>query len=78
LTQNSKVSNLTGLSRKTIDKGIQELESKDELRPPGGLRKPGGGRKKAKNKDPTLMNHLEDIMKGKHVRRSDESPQMDI
>ena len=59
----SKVSNLTGLSRKTIGKGIQELESEDELKPPERLRKPGGGRKKAENRDPTLMNHLEDIMK---------------
>jgi hypothetical protein len=59
----SKVSNLTGLSRKTIDKGIQELENEDELKPPERLRKPGGGRKKAENRDPTLMSHLEDIMK---------------
>jgi len=59
----SKVSNLTGLSRKTIDKGIQELENEDELKPPERLRKPGGGRKKAENKDPTLMSHIEDIMK---------------
>jgi len=58
----SKVSNLTGLARKTIDKGIKELESEDELKPPDRLRKPGGGRKKAENKDPTLMSHLEDIM----------------
>jgi transposase len=59
----SKVSAITGFSRKTIDKGIQELETEDELEQPDRLRKPGGGRKKAENKDPTLMNHLEDIMK---------------
>jgi transposase len=58
----SKVSNLTGLARKTINKGIQELENEDELKLPDRLRKPGGGRKKAENKDPTLMSHLEDIM----------------
>ena len=59
----SKVSDITGLSRKTIDKGIQELENEDELEPPERLRKPGGGRKKAEDKDPTLMNDLEEIMK---------------
>jgi transposase len=59
----SKVSAITGLSRKTIDKGIQELENEDELVPSERLRKPGGGRKKAENKDPTLMNDLESIMK---------------
>ncbi|MCX6678510.1 MAG: ISAzo13 family transposase [Methanothrix sp.] len=59
----SKVSAITGLSRKTIDKGVQELESKDELEQPERLRKPGGGRKKAKNTDPALMSDLEDIMK---------------
>ena len=58
----SKVSAITGLSRKTIDKGVQELESKDKLEQPERLRKPGGGRKKVKNMDPTLMSDLEDIM----------------
>lgn len=59
----SKVSAITGFSRKTIDKGIQELENENELEQPERLRKPGGGRKKAENKDLTLTNHLEDIMK---------------
>jgi len=59
----SKVSDITGLSRKTIDKGVQELENEDELEQPERLRKPGGGRKKAENKDPTLLSDLEDIMK---------------
>lgn len=59
----SRVSAITGLARTTIDKGIQELENEGELKPPERLRKPGGGRKKAENKDPTLINHLEDIMK---------------
>ena len=59
----SKVSAITGFSRKTIDKGIRELENESELEQPERLRKPGGGRKKAENKDPTLINHLEDIMK---------------
>jgi transposase len=59
----SKVSDITGLSRKTIDKGVQELENEDELEQPERLRKPGGGRKKAENNDPTLLSDLEDIMK---------------
>ena len=33
----SKVSDLTGLSRKTIDKGLQELENEYELEPPKRL-----------------------------------------
>lgn len=59
----SKVSSITGLSRTTINKGIQELESDEELKKPEKLRNPGGGRKKAENKDPTLVNDLEDLMK---------------
>lgn len=59
----SKVSAITGLARTTIDKGIQELRNEDELKQPERLRKPGGGRKKAEDKDPTLINHLDDIMK---------------
>jgi transposase len=51
------------LARTTIDKGIQELRNKDELKQPERLRKPGGGRKKAEDKDPTLINHLDAIMK---------------
>jgi len=50
----SKVSALTGISRKTLDKGIQELESEEELKLPERLRKPGGGRKKAVVRDATL------------------------
>ena len=33
---------------------------RDELEQPERLRKPGGGRKKAEDKDPTLMNDLEE------------------
>ena len=59
----SKVSAMTGLSRNTINKGIQELERNDELKQPERLRKPGGGRKRAEKKEPTLISDLEDIMK---------------
>ena len=59
----SEVSAMTGFSRNTINKGIQELESNDELKQPERLRKPDGGRKKAENRELTLLNDLEDIMK---------------
>jgi transposase len=59
----SRVSATTGLSRNTINKGIQELESNDELKLPERLRKPGGGRKRAEKREPTLIRDLEEIMK---------------
>lgn len=59
----TRVSAITGLARKTIDKGIRELENEAELKPSERLRKSGGGRKKAENKDTTLMSDLEEIMK---------------
>ena len=59
----SRVSAVTGLSRNTINKGIQELESTDKLEQPERLRRPGGGRKRVKEREPTLMSDLEDIMK---------------
>ena len=58
----SEVSAITGFSRNTINKGIQELESNDELKKPERLRKPGGGRKRAENREPTLLSDLEGIM----------------
>lgn len=59
----SEVSAMTGFSRNTINKGIQELKRNDELKQPERLRKSGGGRKRAENREPTLLNDLEDIMK---------------
>jgi transposase len=58
----SEVSTMTGFSRNTINKGIQELVSNDELKQPERLRKPGGGRKRAENREPTLLSDLEGIM----------------
>jgi transposase len=58
----SKVSAITGLSRNTINKGIQELESNEELNLPERLRKPGGGRKRVADREPNLINDLENIM----------------
>ena len=58
----SKVSTITGLSRKTIDKGIQELQNAEKLNLPERLREPEAGRKKAEIKDLTLKEHIEKIM----------------
>jgi transposase len=58
----SKVSSKTGLSRNTINKGIQELENNEELNLPERLRKPGGGRKRVVDREPNLINQLEEIM----------------
>jgi transposase len=58
----SEVSTMTGLTRRTISRGIQELENAEKLEVPERLREPGAGRKKAEARDPTLINHLEDIM----------------
>ena len=58
----SKVSAITGFSRTTINKGIQELESNKELKLPERLRKPGGGRKRVADREPNLLSDLEEIM----------------
>ena len=58
----SKVSAITGFSRTTINKGIQELESNEELKLPERLRKPGGGRKRVADREPSLLSDLEEIM----------------
>jgi len=44
----SRLSQLTGMSRTTITKAVQELEGRRALGgpPEGGARRPGGGRKK--------------------------------
>lgn len=58
----SKVSAITGISRTTINKGIQELKSNEELMLPERLRKPGGGRKRVADREPNLRSDLEEIM----------------
>lgn len=51
---------LTGMSRPTILRGIQEL--KEGKLPEGRIRKPGGGRKPLEKRDPGLTRALEKIM----------------
>lgn len=53
----SKISRAFGLSRKTIDKGIRELEEGVAL-PPGRIRRAGAGRKKITARDPELPDAL--------------------
>src|SRR5256712_11781922 len=68
----SAVSRATGLSRKAISQGIQELReggAGNEER----IRRKGGGRKKTVNKDPSLREDLERLVEP--VTRGDpESP----
>jgi transposase len=56
------VSRATGMSPKTVHKGIQESKSLEaglgDLLSKGRQRRPGAGRKKAEDKDPTLLEDL--------------------
>ncbi len=61
----SQVAEATSLSRTTIYVGISELESGgsvDEARLPGKVRRSGGGRKKLKEKDPFLLQALDELL----------------
>ena len=51
----------TGISYPTIRKGIQEIISGEEINR-GRLRKPGGGRKSIVDKQPTLVQALQDLV----------------
>ena len=57
----SAVSGATGISRRTIQKGIAELSSSDPL-PPGRQRRPGGGRKSRAVEQPKLIGALEKLV----------------
>jgi hypothetical protein len=62
----------TGMSSKTLARGIRELDS-GETPPPGRVRRLGGGRKSAKTLDPDLAQALEQLVEP--VTRGDpESP----
>ena len=58
----SQVSEYTGLSYKTIRKGISELEKQEVIEDSERIRKTGGGRKRIEIKDPEVMKDLEKIM----------------
>ena len=53
---------LTGISRPTISKGVDEVKSRKRLGASGRIRVPGAGRKKIEEQDPTIGNALEKIM----------------
>ena len=55
------VARATGISYSTIQRGLQELQTK-RLLAPGRIRRPGGGRKKTVDKDPTLLTDLEGLV----------------
>ena len=55
----SKVSLLAKVSRTTIRKGVNEIESGDTYRPGDRIRKTGAGRKKLTDTDKTLISDLE-------------------
>lgn len=68
------MSQVTGLSYETIQKGVVELElTPSERLEIVRIRKPGGGRKKNIEKDPTLLIDLEDIVEAS-TRGDPEAP----
>lgn len=73
----SLVSRATGVARRTIGAGIQELgQIEDGWTPPWGparVRKPGAGRKKTTAKDPTLLSDLQVLVEAT-TRGDPESP----
>jgi transposase len=61
----SQVAREAGVSRKTIRKGIQELEAGADYEPGTRMRKKGGGRKKITSTDPKLRADLEEMLEPK-------------
>ena len=60
----SRLAQLTGMARPTIQKGVRELRGKGPVRPPaaGRLRSAGAGRKRNDELEPGLKRALEGIM----------------
>jgi transposase len=54
-----------GVTRKTIRKGLQEVEAGELSEPGGRIRRKGGGRKQITAKDETLRADLEDLLEPK-------------
>lgn len=58
-----KMCELTGISKPTVIRGIKELKSRKILaNEDGRVRQPGAGRKKIEQKNPEIINILNDIM----------------
>src|SRR5713101_7984717 len=75
----SRLSALTGLSRTTITKAVEELESGGKLAGPGEgrVRRVGGGRKKVEGIDPGVRDLLAKILEETTAGRSNESVAVD-
>jgi transposase len=61
----SQVAREAGVTRKTIRKGMREVETGALYEPGGRMRRKGGGRKRATDKDETLRADLEDLLEPK-------------
>jgi transposase len=61
----SQVAREAGVTRKTIHKGLQEVEAGALYEPGGRIRRRGGGRKQIGAKDETLRADLEDLLEPK-------------
>jgi transposase len=61
----SRVAREAGVTRKTIHKGMQELEAGELYEPGGRMRRKGGGRKQVTVKDKTLRADLEELLEPK-------------
>jgi transposase len=61
----SQVAREAGVTRKTIRKGLQELEAGELYEPGGRIRRKGGGRKQVTAKDETLRADLEELLEPK-------------
>src|SRR5258708_8773519 len=61
----SQVGRETGVHRKKIRKGLQEMEEGELYEPGGRIRRKGGGRKQATVKDKTLSTDLEALLEPK-------------
>jgi predicted ArsR family transcriptional regulator len=61
----SQVAREAGVTRKTIRKGLQELEAGELSEPGGRIRRKGGGRKQITAKDETLRADLEAMLEPK-------------
>ena len=60
----------TGISKTTVRRGITELESDTEHRPPTRVRSEGGGRKKAEVANPALLGSLDSLIEPWDAGRS--------
>jgi DDE family transposase len=61
----SQVAREAGVTRKTIRKGLQEVEAGELYEPGGRIRRRGGGKKQITVKDETLRADLEDLLEPK-------------